>query len=275
MSELFLQGDFFEMEKCVGDGTIPLIQADPPWLIGYKDWDVQDKNFLIRWVETCVNKLTDEGTMWVHYAKDNLFTHKDCPLGLVNILQEYGTVNLKNWVTWSRQKGRGASKHLKSVREEIIHFTKHPKKFTWNSLKVIREVIAPYMKDGRARGWFLNEHGIRVRWTGLGNSWVFSQAQWNGKLDRQRHSAQKPFLLSERLMLLSSNPGDLILDPFAGSFALAHVSKYHNRNYVGIEKDEKIYDENIKYFYDHYDDVIKAYEEQKRKNISGVPKEKI
>lgn len=273
MSQRLLFGDFLKISDTIPNDSVRLFIIDPPYLIDYKDWDKQHETFLIEWINICINKLAPTGSMWIFMAKDNLFTHNECKTGLVNILQIYGTVHLENWVTWSRQKGRGSSKHLKSQREELIHFTKHPTNYTWNNLKVIREVIAPYVKDGRARGWFLNEKGQRVRWTGLGNSWVFSQPQWNGKLDKQRHTAQKPFLLYERLLLLSSNPGDSVVDPFAGSFTLAHVCKYHHRNYVGFENNEKIFHENNTYFYDHYNDVIKAYEEEKRSFINSNPQE--
>ena len=80
----------------------------------------------------------------------------------VPLLEKYGNVHLENWVIWARQKGRGSSKHLKSQREDIFHITKSCT-FVWNNLKIIRPVITAYIKDGKPRGWFLNEKGERVR----------------------------------------------------------------------------------------------------------------
>lgn len=254
-----INGDY--LTNTIKPNSIDLVIADPPYGINYAKWDKIDfPVFTRQWVENAVDRLKDTGTMWVFMAKDNLFTHKGCKEGLVNILQDYGEVHLENWVCVARQKGRGASKHLKSTREEIIHFTK-TKKYTWNNLQVLREVICPYVKDGRPRGWFLDEAtGQRVRWTGLGNNWPMSFPQWNGKLDLQRHSCQKPILLYERLIKLSSNKGDLILDPFAGSFASAIAAKLFERDYIGYEKDLDIYTENSKYVAENFEKVKKVYE---------------
>ncbi|MCK9541104.1 MAG: site-specific DNA-methyltransferase [Novosphingobium sp.] len=236
-----LNEDFLKKSGEIEDNSIPLILTDPPYLIGYKHWDKQDLDFMFKWVDICISKLRDTGSMWVFMAKDNLFTHKNCPMGLVNILQEYGTVHLENWTAWARQKGRGASKHLKSQREEIIHFTKHPTKYTWNPLKTLREVVTPYVKDGRPRGWFLDSDGMRKRWTGLGNVWVYSAPQWNGIVEKQWHPAQKPIMILERLIRLSSNEGDLVLDPFSGSFSTAIACLLAKRDFIGYEINEEYY----------------------------------
>lgn len=162
-----------------------------------------------------------------------------------------GVLHLENWVIWARQKGRGSSKHLKSQREDILHFTK-TNKFTWNNVKMLREVVCPYIKDGKPRGWFLDENGKRVRWTGLGNVWCYTAPQYNSILDKQVHPAQKPIMMIERLILLSSNEGDTILDPFIGSGTTGVACKNLNRDFIGIELDKKYFEiakdriENVK-----------------------------
>ena len=106
---------------------------------------------------------------------------------------------------------------------------------------VLRDVVAPYMKDGKPRGWFINEEGRRVRWTGLGNVWVYSSPFWKSKIDFKIHSAQKPYLMIERLIKLSSNEGDIVFDGFAGSGIVARVCKENNRKFICVEKDLEIY----------------------------------
>lgn len=232
-----INADIFDkLDTEIPDGTINLIATDPPYLINYKEWDIKEINFMEKWIDLCNRKLADNGTMWIFMSKDNLFTHKYCPKGLVNILQEFGEVHLENWITWSRLKGRGSSKHLKSVREEIIHYTKSKTKFTWNSLKTMREVITPYVKDGKPRGWIIGEDGRRIRWTGFGNSWVYSTPQFNGISEPQVHPSQKPVLMMERLIRLSSNEGDTVLDPFMGSGSTGVACLLSNRNFIGFEQ---------------------------------------
>lgn len=102
------------------------------------------------------------------------------------------------------------------------------------------------MKDGKPRGWFIDEKGKRVRWTGLGNVWTYTSPFWKSKTDKLIHSAQKPFLVIERLVLLSSNEGDVVLDPFSGSGTTAVVCEKTKRNYICIEKDKEYYNSSVK-----------------------------
>lgn len=236
---MIINNDWFEYEKNIPDGSIDLAIVDPPYCIGYADWDNCDfVPFTEKWVETVVRKLKTNGSMWAFMGYQNLFTSSLCSKGLVNILEEHGIVHLENWVVWGRQKGRGASKHLKSSREDIIHFTK-TKKFTWNPIKMLREVVVPYVKNGEPRGWFLDENGKRVRWTGLGNVWTYTAPFWKWNYDKQVHPSQKPKMLVDRLVRLSSNEGDTILDPFAGSCVVHKVCAENGRNSICIEKEIK------------------------------------
>lgn len=235
---------FKSLDKIIPDESLDLVPTDPPYQIGYGNhaWDKHEfVSFTQQWVELIVRKLKPNGTMWAFMAKDNAFTWSGCEKGFVNILEEYGTVHMENWVTWARQKGRGSSKHLKSQREELFHFTKHPTDFTWNNLKMLREVIAPYVKDGRPRGWFLDEFGKRVRWTGLGNVWTYSAPQFNGVSEKQFHPSQKPVMMMERIVRLSSDLRQVVLDPFMGSGTTAIACLLSDRQFIGFEQDKKFF----------------------------------
>jgi len=216
----------------IPDNSIDLICTDPPYGIGYKSWDkFVFLDFTAQWLKQCFRILKLTGTLWSFMGYQNI-------LDFIPILNKYGQVHLENWVVWARQKGRGSSKHLKSQREDIFHVTKSDK-YTWNNLKVLREVVCPYVKDGKPRGWFLDENGKRVRWTGLGNVWVYSSPFWNSKDDKQVHPAQKPLMLMERLILLSSNENDIVLDPFCGSGATCVAAKKLGRKFIGIDSNQE------------------------------------
>jgi len=228
--------------KDIPDNTIDLVLVDPPYLIDYKNWDSaifqgseSFNTFTEDWVKECFRVLKPNGSFWSFMGYQNIFP-------FFQILEKYGTVHYENWVVWARQKGRGSSKHLKSVREDIIHVTKSKKDFIWNNIKMLREVIVPYVKDGKPRGWFLDENGKRVRWTGLGNVWVYSAPQWNGVVDKQVHPSQKPTMMLERMILLSSNEGDVVLDPFMGSGSTGVACVRTDRNFIGIEQDKKFFE---------------------------------
>ncbi|MEK6878469.1 MAG: site-specific DNA-methyltransferase, partial [Nanoarchaeota archaeon] len=168
----------------------------------------------------------------------------------VPLLNKFGFCHLENWIILAHAKGRGASKHCKSLREDIFHATKHSKNFVWNNLKTLRSVIAPYVKAGRPRGWFLldlpSEDNLsiikhRVRWTGIGNIWHYSFPQHNSICERQLFSAQKPLMALERMIRLSSNENDIVLDPFMGSGSTALACKISNRQFIGFENNEEYY----------------------------------
>jgi DNA modification methylase len=230
--------------KEMADESIDLVCTDPPFFIGYQnqDWDKGNfQEFTNAWVKECVRLLKPTGTMWSFMGYENLFTRKGIPKGFINILEDYGNVNYKNMLIWAHSKGRGSSKALKSLREDCINFTKTDK-YTWNPLKMLREVIAPYVKDGKPRGWFIDESGLRKRFTGLGNVMIFSAPQHNGIAEKQFHPSQKPVILLQRLIGLSSNEGDIVLDPFMGSGSTAIACKLMGRHFVGFENNEKYFD---------------------------------
>lgn len=234
--------DCFQLMAQIPDDSVDLVVVDPPYGIGYGKWDYfKSKSsflgFSHRWLWECFRVLKPTGTMWSFMGFKNI-------IEFVPLLNKHGYVHLENWVVWARQKGRCSSKHLKSQREDILHITKS-KKFIWNNLKVLREVICPYMKDGKPRGWFIDENGKRVRWTGLGNVWTYTSPFWKSKSDKLIHPAQKPFLMIERLVLLSSDEGDIVLDPFSGSGTTAVVCEKTKRNYICIEKDKTYHSDSI------------------------------
>ena len=226
---MIINDDCFKILPTIEDNSVDLVLTDPPYGIKYKKWDEIDFiPFTITWLSECFRVLKPTGTLWSFMGYENLFD-------FVPLLKEYGLVHLENWVVWARQKGRGSSKHLKSQREDIFHVTKS-KEFTWNNIKILRDAVVAYVKDGKPRGWFINEDGRRVRWTGLGNVWVFTAPFWNSKMDKPIHPAQKPIALIERLIKLSSNEGDLILDPFAGSCVVERACNNLSRKSICIEK---------------------------------------
>ena len=234
--------DTFDILEQIPDDSVDLVIVDPPYGIGCGVWDVFKTEeafikFTDRWVNECFRVLKPTGTMWSFMGYSRIFD-------FVPILQGVGIVHLENWVVWARAKGRGSSKHLKSIREDIFHITKSDK-FIWNNLKVLREVICPYTKNGKPRGWFVDENGKRVRWTGLGNVWTYSAPFWKSKTDKQIHPCQKPTLMIERLVLLSSNEEDIVLDPFSGSGVTAVVCENLKRKYICIERDEKHYNSSV------------------------------
>ena len=146
-------------------------------------------------------------------------------------------LKIHNRITWEREKGRGAKSNWKSASEDI-YFWSISDTYTFNldAVKVHRRVIAPYRdKSGQPKDW---NHETNSRLTHPSNLWTDLTVPFWSMAENTDHPTQKPEKLLAKIILASSNPGDLVFDPFLGSGTTSVVAKKLGRRYVGIEADE-------------------------------------
>lgn len=153
------------------------------------------------------------------------------------IAEKYLTI--RNRITWEREKGRGAKTNWKNCSEDIWYCTAS-EKYTFNidAVKLRRRVIAPYTDNGgKPKDW---EKGIEgnYRLTHPSNLWTDLTVPFWSMPENTDHPTQKPEKLLAKIILASSNPGDLVLDPFLGSGTTSVAAKKLGRRYIGIEIDE-------------------------------------
>jgi len=146
---------------------------------------------------------------------------------------------IRNRITWEREKGRGAKANWKNCLEDIWFCTASDDYvFNVEDVKLQKRVIAPYKDDaGRPKDWIEQEDG-RFRQTYPSNLWTDLTVPFWSMPENTDHPTQKPEKLLARVILASSNEGDVILDPFLGSGTTSVVAKKLRRNYIGIEIDE-------------------------------------
>lgn len=146
---------------------------------------------------------------------------------------------LRNRITWEREKGRGAKANWKNASEDIWFFTVSDE-YTFNvdAVKQRRRVIAPYKVDGEPKGWDATADG-NFRDTHPSNLWTDISVPFWSMPENTDHPTQKPEKLLAKLILASTNENDLILDPFAGSGTTAVVAKKLGRRSIAIESDEQ------------------------------------
>ena len=147
--------------------------------------------------------------------------------------------NIQNRITWEREKGRGARRNWKNCSEDIWFFTVS-QQYTFNvdAVKLKRRVIAPYTtEEGKPKGWD-KSGGSGFRLTHPSNLWNDISVPFWSMPENTDHPTQKPEKLIAKLILASSNPGDVVLDPFLGSGTTSVVAKKLERCFVGIETDE-------------------------------------
>lgn len=151
-----------------------------------------------------------------------------------NALEEFFTV--QNRITWQREKGRGAERNWKNGMEDIWFATKGENyKFNLDKVKIRRKVLATYRENGIAKDWEKSADGA-YRDTCPSNFWDDITVPFWSMPENTDHPTQKPEKLIAKLILASSDVGDMILDPFLGSGTTSVVAKKLGRSYVGIEK---------------------------------------
>ena len=142
---------------------------------------------------------------------------------------------VRNRITWQREKGRGAKANWKNGLEDIWYATMS-KDYTFNldTVKIRKKVIAPYRVNGKPKDWTETDQG-NYRDTCPSNFWDDITIPFWSMAENTAHPTQKSEKLIAKIMLASSNEGDIIFDPFLGSGTTSVVSKKLGRRFIGIE----------------------------------------
>lgn len=146
---------------------------------------------------------------------------------------------VRNRITWEREKGRGALTNWKNASEDVWFCTMSDQ-YTFNveAVKVRRRVIAPYRNaNGDPKDWRETEIG-NFRDTHPSNLWTDITVPFWSMPENTDHPTQKSEKFTAKLILASSQPGDLVFDPFLGSGTSSVVAKKLGRKFSGIELDE-------------------------------------
>lgn len=228
--------NLFDVIKYLPDGFVDLLILDPPYNLDrdfgsskFKKLPIEEYSTYLRsWLPQIIRLLKPEASIYI--CGDYVSS-----LSIFAVANEY--FKLRNRITWQRDKGRGASKNWKNAMEDIWFFT-NGNDYTFNleAVKEKRAVIAPYKEDGVPKDWADSEEG-RFRMTHPSNIWTDITIPYWSMAENTDHPTQKPEKLIAKLILASSNEGDVVFDPFLGSGTSSVVAKKLNRHFVGIEID--------------------------------------
>ncbi|CAN5191276.1 hypothetical protein BH20ACI2_BH20ACI2_07630 [soil metagenome] len=231
-------GDAFEiLGKLKGEKRFDLLFADPPYNLtksfGSERFSERSSNdyevWLDSWLRLCTPLLKETASIYI--CGDWRSS---------SAIQRVGSkyFKLRNRITWEREKGRGAKANWKNTAEDIWFFTVSDE-FTFNldAVKQRRRVLAPYKENGQPKGWTKDKIG-NYRDTHPSNIWTDISVPFWSMPENTDHPTQKPEKLLAKMILASTNAGDLILDPFAGSGTTAVTAKKLGRNFLAIESDE-------------------------------------
>lgn len=218
-------GNAIEELKKIESKSINLIVTDPPYNLN-KDYGNNKDNlefeeyleFSRQWFTEAKRVLKDDGTIYIFMGMRYISY-------IYSILEKELNMHFNSWITWFYTQGIGKTKGFSPRHDDILMFTKHKSKFTFN-LDDIRVPQKFYRSINNMRG------------SNPGNVWQFSHMHYCNK-NRKKHPTQKPEALYERMILASSNENDIVLDPFVGSGTMLRVCQQTNRRGIGIEINEE------------------------------------
>ena len=230
-----VMGDMFSAITKVQDNSVDLLIADPPYNM-FKDFhgnsfskvsDDSYRDYTKSWISAVKPKLKDTASLYVCCDWKSA-------LVIGTVLDDFFI--LRNRITWQREKGRGAKANWKNGMEDIFFATVSDDYiFNLDAVKIRKRVLAPYKTDGKPKDWEDTECG-RFRNTCPSNFWDDLSVPYWSMPENTAHPTQKPEKLIAKLILASSDSGDLILDPFAGSGTTGVVAKKLGRRYINIEQ---------------------------------------
>ncbi|MDP2336848.1 MAG: adenine-specific DNA-methyltransferase [Bacteroidota bacterium] len=225
-------GDAVEALKSIPDNSVDLIFADPPYNIGknfngHKDkWATEEDylNWCYSWLDLCVLKLKPTGSFYVMTATQFM------PFFDIYLRKKLDILSRIVW--YYDSSGVQAKKYYGSMYEPILFCVKDKNNYTFNTNDILVEA-----KTGAKRKLIDYRKAIPTVYSSEkvpGNVWEFSRVRY--RMDEyENHPTQKPIALLERIIKASSNEGDLVMDPFSGTFTTCFVAKELGRNSIGIE----------------------------------------
>ena len=229
-------GDSFEVLPLLPRGSVDLLIVDPPYNLDKSFGDsgfsrMTDKEYEAyteRWISLIKPLLKPDASVYVCCDWQS-------SLVIGPLLQRHFTVRSR--ITWQREKGRGAKANWKNGMEDIW-FATCGKDYTFHVDAVMqrRRVIAPYRdENGAPKDWVDATDGA-WRDTHPSNFWDDISVPYWSMPENTAHPTQKPEKLLAKLILASSDPGAVVLDPFAGSGSTAVTAKKLGRHCIGIEQ---------------------------------------
>jgi len=240
-----VNGDCLTELAKLPEGCVQLAFADPPFNIGY-EYDVyhdrRHANDYLAWTEQWLaavkRVLSPTGSFFVAIGDEFAAEHK--------VRLDALGLNFRNWIVWHYTFGVNCTKKFNRSHAHIFYYVADPKQFTFNdhTIRVPSARMTTYA-DRRANPvgklpddtWVLRPQETSEHFQAESDTWSISRVCGTFK-ERTGHPCQMPAALLERIIRVASNPGDLVLDPFAGSGTTLAAAKRLGRKYLGIELSE-------------------------------------
>jgi site-specific DNA-methyltransferase (adenine-specific) len=242
-----VQGDCLEGLASLEAGSVDLVFADPPFNIGYEYDEYHDRQaedeylaWSEKWGAAVHRLLKPTGTFWLAIGDDFAAELK--------VLFKRLGFTCRSWVIWYYTFGVNCTQKFSRSHTHLFHFVKDAKNFTFNG-DAIRVPSARQLvyADSRANPkgrlpddtWVLRPQDLPEGFEAHEDTWYFPRVCGTFKERAGFHGCQMPERLLARIIRASSNEGELVVDPFAGSGSTLVVAKKLGRRCLGFEMSKK------------------------------------
>lgn len=245
-----LTGDCLRILAGLPAGSVDLVFADPPFNIGYEYDRYDDRRskdeylaWAERWLKEVRRVLKPTGSFWLAIGDEYVAEHK--------VRLDALGLTMRNWVIWHYTFGVHCERKFTRSHAHLLYYVADAKRFTFNA-DAIRVPSARQMvyADRRANPkgrvpddtWVLRPQEDARFFRPDGDTWYVPRICGTFK-ERTGHPCQMPEAVLDRILRVTTNPGDVVLDPFAGSGTTLVVAKRLGRRFLGIELSENYADE--------------------------------
>lgn len=228
------------------EGWADLVFADPPFNIGYLYHGYDDRlqtedylKFSEDWMRAIWRALKPSGSFYLAIGDDYV-------ADLCVIARRRIGFNMRNWIIWHYTFGQQTKAKFAKSHTHILYFTKDEKSFTFNAdaVRVASARQTTYGdKRANAKGklpddtWYLRPQETPAPFfTEECDTWNVSRVCGTFKEREGWHGCQMPSGVLNRIILASSNRGDVVLDPFNGSGTTSVSAALLGRRFVGIDQ---------------------------------------
>lgn len=242
-TDIIYQGDCVKtLDNKIDPETVSLVFADPPYNLSGKglkwkgnktggDWYMVDEKwdkmpekeyfvFTEKWIKACHRVLKEGGSIYISCTYHNI--------GEILVALKGLGFKINNVITWQKTNAMpNMTRRVFTHSSEFIVWAVKGKRWVFN-YEDLRKVNPEKQKDGSLKQ-------MRDVWQ---LPLVQGKERLRGNGGRALHPTQKPEEMLKRIILASSNKGDIVLDPFLGSGTTAAVAKKLGRKWIGVEKDD-------------------------------------
>jgi len=235
-------GDCVEAMARLPAECADLIFADPPFNIGY-EYDIYDDRrsrdeylaWVEEWLRAAIRLLKPSGSFWLAIGDEYVAEYK--------IRLDSLGLTMRNWIVWHYTYSRWCAKRFALSHAHILFYVRDPKEYTFHAdaVRVPSARMTAYA-DRRANPlgkvpddvWILRPQETSEHFRPEHDVW-FEPRVCGTFRERVAHPCQMPEAILERIIRVATNPGDLVVDPFAGSGTTLAVANRLGRRFWGCE----------------------------------------